>query len=66
MHKPVVDIASLAITFTHPRVSKTHSRVSKTRPQVLKGALRFRANTPYDYDRFIIAMSTTGYSVSQL
>ncbi|MEH1788876.1 MAG: hypothetical protein V7L23_25670 [Nostoc sp.] len=26
--------------------------------------LRFRANTPYDYDRFIIAMSTTGYLAS--
>ncbi|MDM9583979.1 MULTISPECIES: homocysteine S-methyltransferase family protein [unclassified Nostoc] len=30
-----------------------HSRVTK-------GVLRFCANTPYDYDRFIIAMSTTG------
>ncbi len=26
----------------------------------IKGALRFRANTPEDYDRFIIAISTTG------
>ncbi|MEH2439785.1 hypothetical protein [Nostoc sp.] len=25
-----------------------------------KGALRFRATTSYDYDRFIIAISTTG------
>ncbi|QMS86990.1 hypothetical protein HUN01_05135 [Nostoc edaphicum CCNP1411] len=26
----------------------------------IKGALRFRANTPYDYDRFIIAMLRLG------
>ncbi|MEH2037676.1 hypothetical protein [Nostoc sp.] len=29
-----------------------------------KGALRFRANTSYNYDRFIIAMSTTGVAAA--
>ncbi|MEH2094565.1 hypothetical protein [Nostoc sp.] len=29
-----------------------------------KGALRFRATTSYDYDRFIIAISTTGVAAA--